>query len=97
MSNYADSSNGAASEKTNQSTNRPAQKDISYLEALRILKPREIEVLELIGKGHTYKQAAERLTISPHTIHTYVKTIKKKLKVNGYRGLVPWYRKHWDE
>jgi len=68
-------------------------KAAGYVEALEALSPREIEVLELIGKGYTYKQAAAKLALSVHTIHTHVKHIKEKLRINGYRGLVPWYRK----
>jgi len=68
-----------------------------YHEVLKTLSPREIEVLELIGQGYTSQQAADVLNLSVHTVRTYVKKIKKKLKVDGYRGLVPWYRKNWPE
>lgn len=71
--------------------------EIGYIEALKILSPREIEILELIGNGYTSKKVAEKLNLSVHTVRTYVKKIKRKLKVEGYRGLVPWYRENWDK
>ncbi|SHE31184.1 regulatory protein, luxR family [Fodinibius roseus] len=67
-----------------------------YIEALKILTPREIEVLELIGKGYTCKHVAEKLNLSVYTVQTYVKVIKRKLSVKGYRGLVLWYHKNWE-
>lgn len=78
-------------------SNREEQKEIGYIEALKLLTPREIEVLELIGQGFTYNEAAEKLTLSIHTIHTQVKTIKHKLDIDGYRGLVRWYRENREE
>lgn len=68
----------------------------AYVEALKILTPREIEVLELIGKGYTCKHVAERLNLSVYTVQTHVKVIKRKLSVSGYRGLVVWYRENWE-
>jgi len=72
-----------------------APKEVGYEAALKKLTPREIEVLELVGKGYTYKQTAETLALSVHTIHSEVKNIKNKLNVDGYRGLVPWYQEIW--
>lgn len=77
--------------------NRKVKEEIGYVEALRILTPREIEILELVGNGYTCKEVAEILRLSIHTVRTHVKNIKRKLKVDGYRGLVPWYRENWEE
>lgn len=43
------------------------------------LAPREREVLSLIAQGFTQTQAATRMGISPATIDTYVKRIRRKL------------------
>jgi DNA-binding CsgD family transcriptional regulator len=45
----------------------------------RNLSEREAEVCLLISLGLTHKQIARRLSISPHTVDTYVKRAKSKL------------------
>lgn len=47
------------------------------------LSPREKEVLEGIAKGLPEKGLAETLSLSPHTVHTHIKSIYKKLHVNS--------------
>lgn len=47
------------------------------------LTARERDVLALLAKGCTIAQAAEVLTISPHTCSGYVKEIYRKLKVSS--------------
>jgi len=47
------------------------------------LTPRETEVLRSISQGKQEKIIAEDLSLSPHTIHTYVKSIYKKLKAQS--------------
>lgn len=64
---------------------------IGYEEALKILTPREIEILDLVGKGYTSREIANRLYISINTVWTHRKNIKKKIMVTGPRGLVKWY------
>src|SRR5262249_23229433 len=39
------------------------------------LSPRERQLLKLIDEGLTYKQIAERLAVSPHTVHSHIKNI----------------------
>lgn len=50
-----------------------------------ILSPREIELLQLLARGYSNRQAATELGISPHTIGDHVKSIYRKLRV-GNRG-----------
>jgi DNA-binding NarL/FixJ family response regulator len=52
------------------------------------LTPRETEVLKSIAQGKQEKTIAENLSLSPHTIHTYVKSIYKKLKVQSQTAAV---------
>ncbi len=47
------------------------------------LTPREVELLELFARGHSYKQAARDLGISPLTVGNYVKSIYRKLAVHS--------------
>jgi DNA-binding NarL/FixJ family response regulator len=43
------------------------------------LTPREQEVLLELAKGHSNRQIAEELVISPHTVKTHIGSIKTKL------------------
>jgi DNA-binding NarL/FixJ family response regulator len=45
------------------------------------LSDREREVLQLLAKGLLYKEIAELLNLSPHTVATHVKRIYKKINV----------------
>lgn len=45
------------------------------------LTEREREVLQLVSKGYSVPQAAKALEISPHTAHTHIKGVYRKLSV----------------
>lgn len=47
------------------------------------LAPRELELLECLARGLSYREAAQELTLSPHTVADYVKGIYRKLAVNS--------------
>jgi DNA-binding CsgD family transcriptional regulator len=47
------------------------------------LSPRERQTLELLLTGHAEKQIANRLSISRHTVHVYVKSLYKRFEVNS--------------
>ena len=47
------------------------------------LTTREIEVLQLLVKGMTYAQIAERLVVSRRTVNAHVTAIYRKLDVNS--------------
>lgn len=47
------------------------------------LTPRELEVLELAGKGFTYREIAKLLGVTGNTIRTHLKTVFAKLDVNN--------------
>jgi len=47
------------------------------------LSERETEVLKKLSKGMNYKDVAEDLFLSPHTIKTHIKNIYSKLHVNN--------------
>lgn len=46
------------------------------------LTEKEEQVLGLIGSGLSIKLAAERLFLSPHTVHSHIKSIYSKLGIN---------------
>ena len=43
-----------------------------------VLSNREFEVNEMIAKGYRVKEIAEKLFLSPYTVDTHIKNIKKK-------------------
>ena len=55
------------------------------------LSPREKEVLDLLARGHLYKEIAEALTISLPTVNTYIRRIYEKLHVRSRAQAVAKY------
>ncbi len=47
------------------------------------LSERETEVLKMLSKGMNYKEVAEEIFLSPHTVKTHIKNIYSKLHVNN--------------
>lgn len=47
------------------------------------LSNRETEVLKMLSKGLNYKEVAEDIFLSPHTVKTHIKNIYSKLHVNS--------------
>jgi two-component system NarL family response regulator len=47
------------------------------------LTPRESAVLNLVAEGRLYKEIAEALGLSAHTVHTHIKRIYGKLHAHG--------------
>ncbi len=48
-----------------------------------VLTQREKEILGLLAKGLAYKEIADRLDLSPHTIHSRLRGIYRKLQVRS--------------
>lgn len=59
----------------------PGQKNDKALDALGI-SAREYEVLELLAEGHSNKEIAKRLFVSPNTIKTHLARLYEKLEVS---------------
>jgi DNA-binding NarL/FixJ family response regulator len=62
------------------------------------LSPKELELLQLLAKGHPYKKAAQLMEVSISTIQTYVQRMYQKLESNSkleavskarQQGLIP--------
>ncbi len=51
--------------------------------ALPSLSPREREILDLLSKGHRYKEVADRLGISLDTVRTHIRNVYEKLQVHS--------------
>jgi two-component system response regulator NreC len=54
------------------------------------LSQRELAVLELLCQGETGKQIAERLSLSPVTVHNHRASLKKKLNIGTTAGLIKY-------
>jgi DNA-binding NarL/FixJ family response regulator len=54
-------------------------------DAVDRLSDRELEILELIGKGDDVQQIAKRLHLSPKTVETHRAHIKEKLQLKNAR------------
>ena len=57
-----------------------------------ILAEREREVLDLLAKGFLYKEIAEALSISAHTVNSHIRRIYEKLHVRSRGQAVAKYR-----
>jgi DNA-binding NarL/FixJ family response regulator len=57
---------------------------------LDALTPREREVLRLIARGYTYREAAQELVQSDRTIETHESTVLRKLQLSNRRELARW-------
>jgi DNA-binding NarL/FixJ family response regulator len=57
---------------------------------LDALTPREREVLRLIARGYTYREAAQQLVLSERTIETHVSSVLRKLQLSNRRELARW-------
>jgi DNA-binding NarL/FixJ family response regulator len=57
---------------------------------LDALTPREREVLRLIARGYTYREAARELVLSDRTIESHVSAVLRKLQLSNRRELARW-------
>lgn len=57
---------------------------------LDVLTAREAEVLTLIARGYTYREAATELFVSVRTIETHVSAVLRKLQLSNRRELARW-------
>jgi DNA-binding CsgD family transcriptional regulator len=55
------------------------------------LTPREMEVLQLMARGHTYREIANRLSIANGTVRLHAESIMKKLRVRQRSELARSY------
>jgi len=54
------------------------------------LSPRELEVLRLVAQGLSDGEIAERLVVSPHTVHRHVANIRAKLRLPSRTAAVAY-------
>src|SRR5262245_15354882 len=54
------------------------------------LTRRELEVMQLVAAGYTYKEVGARLSISARTVETHTTAILRKLQLSNRRELSRW-------
>jgi DNA-binding NarL/FixJ family response regulator len=59
-------------------------------EELDRLSPRERDVMRLIARGYTYREAASELFLSVKTIETHVSNVLRKLQLSNRTELARW-------
>lgn len=57
---------------------------------VRLLTPREREVLALVVRGLTSRAIAEELVVSKRTVDTHIEHIREKLKVRTKVQIAAW-------
>lgn len=55
----------------------------SAFSELDVLTPREREILDRLSKGHSHKEVANELFISPTTVRKHIFNIYEKLQVHS--------------
>jgi len=60
----------------------------SLAQALRVLTPREVEVLRLVAEGRTNQEIADQLTLSIKTVQTHRANVMEKLELRDITHLV---------
>ena len=58
------------------------------------LSPREKETLQLLAEGYSNKEIAEKLVISPSTVHTHRSNLMSKLGLTTRYELIQFAREH---
>ena len=61
---------------------------MSIVKKINKLSPRELEILRLIGAGHTTPQLAQELFISTETVRTHRKRILRKTRSKSMMAVV---------
>jgi DNA-binding NarL/FixJ family response regulator len=59
---------------------------------LDLLSPREQEVMKMIARGYTYREAAAALFISDRTVESHVSSVLRKLQLTNRHELAKWAR-----
>lgn len=79
-------------------TNGVEEEPRSSHDLVDLLTDRELEIFELIGKGHDVREISSALNVSPKTVETHRTNIKEKLKLKNSRQVsrvaLQWISEH---
>ena len=74
-----------------------ALKVLEYFKPSRqkiLLSDRELQVLQMLAQGHSYKMVADKLFLSFHTVNSHAKHIYEKLHVSSLGEAIAYYYKN---
>lgn len=77
----------AATNKAIENDEKPYD-PLAVLETQYRLTQRELDVVAILGKGHTYEYCAVSLGISINTTRSYIKSLYRKLNINSREELL---------
>ena len=60
------------------------------------LPPRQLQVLNYLRRGESEKQIARHLSLSPHTVHVYIKALYRRFDVSSLGELLAHWASHDD-
>ncbi len=69
-------------------------KRANLAQELRMLTPREVEVLKLVAEGHTNQEIADQLVLSLKTVQAHRANVMEKLGLNDITHLVRFAISH---
>lgn len=64
------------------------------VEGTPAISPREKEILMLLAEGYSTVEIAEKLVVSPSTVHTHRSNLMNKLGLNSRHELIQYAREH---
>lgn len=67
--------------KRMQATEKQFKQDLDDSSEAASLTRREMQLLKLLARGYTYREVAEDLNVSSHTVNSHIKNLYRKLSV----------------
>ena len=77
-----------------QEVPQPIAQDTGLAETLRVLTPREMEVLKFVAEGYTNQEIADRLVLSIKTVQAHRANVMEKLELHDVTHLVRFAIRH---
>jgi DNA-binding NarL/FixJ family response regulator len=75
-------------------SNQDTSKETNLAQELRVLTPRELEVLTLVAEGRTNQEIADRLVLSIKTVQAHRANVMEKLGLHDITHLVRFAVRH---
>ncbi len=73
---------------------QPVTKSTGLAQTLRVLTPREMEVLKLVAEGYTNQEIADRFALSIKTVQAHRANVMEKLELRDVTHLVRFAIRH---
>jgi predicted ATPase/DNA-binding CsgD family transcriptional regulator len=67
-----------------------SEPDAAVSQAVRVLTPRELDVLRLVAQGLSNADIAQRLVLSQHTVHRHLANMLRKLNISSRSAAAAW-------